>query len=292
MGTPCYFVNFHYDSVSIHARNPPVILYGDGDAADPAFRPASAAELGIAARGKNVLFVTHGFNVPYINGVRSLGRLVSRIAPGSDALVVAVLWPGDFYVPAVNYPQASVPAMESGQGLAALCNASLGGALSLSFASHSLGARVVLEAVKGLKGRARMLCVTAGAVNDDCLTGEYAMVPKKTDAVYTLASVNDWVLQIAYPAGDLIGQLFTSDHGAFQEALGRHGPQPRAPAPVTPWQIPDTQDYGHLDYMPSSEKTFPPAPAAPPLSGDNRWTRVGDFIAEAFKAATMSWPNP
>jgi hypothetical protein len=287
-----YFLNYHYGSVSIHARKEAQILVGDGDAANPALRETIPAEFINDARAHHVLFITHGFNVSYAEGARSLGRLGKALAQPENVLVVGVLWPGDFYIPAVNYPAASIPAMESGQALAALCNASLRGASSLSFVSHSLGARVVLEAVAGLTNRkARFLCVTAGAVNDDCLTTEYARAVTNTEpnSVYTMASVNDEVLRLAYPVGDLIGQLLADDHGLFQEALGRHGPNPAAPA--YPLQIPGRQGYGHHNYLPSSAQTLP-APSPDPLADQNKWVRVRDFIVQAYGGKPNAWPPP
>jgi alpha/beta hydrolase family protein DUF900 len=289
-----YFVNFHYSAVSIHARTPPQILSGNGDQADPALAEVQLAELAGKARGKHVFFITHGFNVSYAEGVRSLARFAARLAMPDGIMVVGVLWPGDFYIPAVNYPAASVPAMESGQSLGDICNSTFGGALSLSFFSHSLGARVVLEAVKRLKSRkAHMLCISAGAVNDDCLTGEYATVAGNATTLYNLASAKDTVLQIAFPVGDLIGQLFVHDHGAFQEALGRHGPNPAAPSPTDPHQIPDVQGYNHGNYLASSAPV-PAAPAKPddPLDNTLKWHRVCDFVGQAYNAALQPWPGP
>jgi hypothetical protein len=290
-----YFVNFHYGSVSIHARRPPQILSGNGDAAAPALIEVQAAELAQDVRGKHVLFVTHGFNVTYAEGVRSLARFAASLALPPNVKVVPVLWPGDFYVRGINYPIASVAAIDSGRGLAALCNGALAGkALGFSFMSHSLGARVVLEAVAGLAGRARMLCITAGAVNDDCLSpgGEYAAVAAKADHIYNLASLEDEVLRLAYPVGNLIGWIFAPHHGAFQQALGRGGPRPPALPPTDPHQIPDVQAYDHGNYLASSQ-THAPVPAPPPTLDDtNKWQRVSAFVSQAYTAAIAPWPPP
>jgi hypothetical protein len=286
-----YFVNFHYGSVSLHARTPPQILRGNGDLPDPAMWEVPLAELVQKTAGRHVLFLTHGFNVSYAEGARSLARLAGALPFGDQVMIVPVLWPGDFYVPAVNYPAASVGAIGAGQALGDLCNAWLAKATTLSFVSHSLGARVVLEAVGRLKGRrARMLCVTAGAVNDDCLTTEYADAVTNAEHVYTVASAKDRVLQLAYPVGDLIGQIFTPDHGLYQEALGRHGPSPAAP--VYPQQIPCDQDYDHGNYLPSSKPNVPPPASADPLDKANKWKRVRDFIQQAYGGAPQAWPVP
>ena len=65
-----------------------------------------------------------------------------------SVLFVAVLWPGDFWIPVVNYPFEGGDAKDSGRRVARFCNRRLGKARSFSFVTHSLGARVALEAVK------------------------------------------------------------------------------------------------------------------------------------------------
>ena len=114
--------------------------------------------LRLQVKGKDVLLATHGFNVNQQRGVNSLGRLGDRLAQSPSAqneFFIGVLWPGDWWIPVVNYPAEASDAVESGRRLATVCNKHLTLARSLSFISHSLGARVILEAVKGLVPRAR-----------------------------------------------------------------------------------------------------------------------------------------
>src|SRR5437763_1366862 len=150
----------------------PILLAGDSAGDPPMMTAPDPRTLGPLAFGKDVLIATHGFNVSYTDGVRSLGRLETVMAMGPTELFIAALWPGDWIVPVINYPFETPVATRSGALLGAWCNRWLTGARSLSFVSHSLGARVVMEAVKALARPARICCVTAGAVNADCLTAE------------------------------------------------------------------------------------------------------------------------
>ena len=76
--------------------------------------------------------------------------------------------------------------------------------------------------------------------------------------VSLLASHEDVVLKIAFTIGDPIADLLHDDHTPFRPALGYNGPALPASAQIlAPWQIPDSEDYGHGNYMPSD--------------GDDRW---------------------
>src|SRR5262249_47701057 len=154
----------------------------------------------------------------------------------------------------------------------AYCRGPLAAARSLSFLSHSLGARLVLEAVSKLDS-VRSVCLTAAAINADCLVDEYSKVIGKAEMVAILASRKDRVLQLAFPVGDPIADVLHDDHPFFQTALGRNGPALPAPAPVArPWQIPDECDIGHGGYLP---------PSIP---------QIRDFMANAFYGARQPWP--
>jgi hypothetical protein len=254
---------------------------GDGVAGPIALKLLSDASFAQRAIGKDVLFAVHGFNVNFENGVRSLGQLEAALNLEPSELFVGILWPGDFWLPVVNYPFEGATSIKCGDMLASYCNKQLTGARSLSFVSHSLGARLVLEAIEGLKQSARTVCLTAGAINDDCLTDEYAAATKNSTATSTLASREDLVLQLAFPVGDVIADILNTDHAFGQPALGRGGPAPAAGRTVSPSQIPDACDYDHGDY-------FPPAVTGVPEIG--RWTKVAAFIAQAFRSQRQAWP--
>jgi hypothetical protein len=245
----------------------PYMMMGDG-AEPPGLRMMSPSEVQNLLYGKNVLFVTHGFNVNQADAVVSFAALDARLALGDAGIVVGVLWPGDAWIPVVNYPFEGSDAMNSGNNLADYCNRYLGGALSLSFVSHSLGARLVLQAVAGLSRKARLVCLAAGAINRDCLETEYAAAASNAQSIGVLASQKDWVLRIAFPLGDPISNALHDDHRFFEMALGYEGPPSSDVALIGPFQIPDSYDYVHSSYLPPSD------PA--------RWVLVADYVRRAF----------
>jgi hypothetical protein len=263
----------------------PSVLEGDGTISPLRLRIVPMREIEVRARGKNVLFATHGFNVSRQEGARSLGRLESLLPLPDSALYLAVLWPGDFWIPVVNYPFAGGPAMECGRRLAAFAQQHMGGAQSLSFASHSLGVRLVLEAAKKLPNGVRVVCLLAAAINRDCLQTEYARAAANAQQVSILASHCDDVLKIAFRIGDPLSELFHDDHKPFEKALGYNGPPTPARTPIVPpWQIPDAAKVRHTDYLPPSSAN-PPDPLPDPP-----WEDVAGFIARAFREVPQSWP--
>ncbi|MGO9060079.1 MAG: hypothetical protein ACLQU2_22265 [Candidatus Binataceae bacterium] len=216
----------------------------------------------------------------------SLGQLESQIDPGPSGIFFGVLWPGDYWIPVVNYPLEGDVAIDCGRRLAAFCKRWLSNAQSISFVSHSLGARLVLEAVENLDRPARALCLTAAAVNKDCLSTEYARATANSSAVSILASHKDLVLGVAFRIADPISALFNDDHTPFQLALGYDGPPTPSHPPISPpWQIPDSENYGHGDY-------FPPGDAAqvnPQLAGA-KWLLPARFMAQAYRGQPQMWP--
>ena len=261
------------------------VIAGDPLASPPMMTSLPYESLASLVAGKELLLATHGFNVSYVGGLHSLGRLEAMLAPRANEMMIGILWPGDFVIPAINYPFSEKVASHAGGLVADFCNLWLGNATSLSFASHSLGARVALAAISALKRRARSLCIAAGAIGADCLTAEYAAAATNCDRVVTLSSMEDMVLALAFPPGDLIADILDLDHKPFQRALGRRGPQTPYAAAISATQIPDRFDYGHGDYLPPSHLAkLAPDPAA-------RWTAATDFMERAFRGETQTWPG-
>ena len=261
----------------------PYLLQGDATVSPPALRAVHWAEIGPLVEGRNVLFVTHGFNVSYEHGARSLAYLETRLDLGETGLFIGVLWPGDWWLPVVNYPFEGEVAIDCGRRVAAFAERWLGEAQSVSLASHSLGARVVLETVERLSRPARSLCLTAAAVNHDCLGTQYADAATNATGVAVLASRRDWVLKLAFRIGDPISELLRDDNSPFQPALGYDGPHGAIPGTVKPpWQIPPSADYGHGDYLP---------PGTGGAGGaDAKWHEAADFIGRAFRGEVQRWP--
>jgi len=276
------FLNFRSQSVG-GAVIDPYVLTGDPLAGMTGVKVVDWPKVADLASGKDVLFAVHGFNVSYESGAMSAARLDATLDLGPDALFLGVLWPGDFWLPAVNYPFAGDVSIDCGKRLAAFCAKWMSEANSLNFVSHSLGARLVLEAVKGLKApqTARTVCLTAGAINSDCLAAEYAAALANTKTTSTLSSTADHVLQLAFPLGDLIADLLDDDHTPFTPALGYWGPKKPVPAGVRKSRIPQAQGYDHGNYMP---------PSIPPVPPDNRWENVAQFMKNAFLGQSQAWP--
>jgi alpha/beta hydrolase family protein DUF900 len=272
-----YFLNFRASGVGGSAVDP-YLLEGDGTVVPPALGVVPLELIPSIVDGKHILFATHGFNVDYQAGAWSLGRLDGHLGLTSPNLFVGVLWPGDSWIPIVDYPFEGDVAIDCGRRLATFCDNWCTGAQSLSFASHSLGARLVLEAIARLDRGARAACLTAAAINRDCLTTEYMAAQQRTVWTSGLASHEDDVLKLAFAIGDPFADLLHDDHTPFRAALGYAGPAtPSPPGVLWPWQIPDAADYGHGDYLPSA--------------GRDKWQKVAGFIKSAFLEQRPSWPS-
>jgi hypothetical protein len=270
-----YFLNFRSQNVGGPAVDP-YLLEGDGSAAPPAVSVVPWAQANSIFAGKNVLFVTHGFNVSYQGGAKALELLGRYLGLTGSNLFVGMLWPGDSWIPIVDYPFEGDVAIDCGKRLAAFCNQFCLGAQNLSFASHSLGVRLVLPAVAALNCRSKLVCIMAGAVNRGALTAEYARAAANCDRITALASHRDDVLKLAFTIGDPFADILHDDHTPFQPALGYGGPA--MPTVVqAPWQIADALDYGHGNYLPSDV--------------DSRWEWPADFLRRNFYGEPLIWPS-
>jgi hypothetical protein len=226
----------------------------------------SAAEFGQRVRGLDLLLAAHGFNVDRQHGIEALSKWSQLCELPASSLFVGVLWPGDSqFFPVIDYPFEGSEAIASGKLLAGFLNENATSAASLSFVSHSLGARTVLEALTGMTSGVRRLILMAGAIEDDCLVNEYKAAAAKAAEIFILASKSDAVLEFAFPIGNLVGEIVMHGHPYNRTALGRDGPS--QPIPLDQrggsWQIPDAWHYGHLDYLPR-KATAPPI--VPPVA--------------------------
>ncbi len=168
-----------------------------------------------------------------------------------DTFFIGILWPGDSrWVPVVDYPFEGDEAITSGQLLAPFLNKYFAVAISLSFASHSLGARMVLETIRKMDRSVRRLTLMAGAIDDNCLIDEYRDVAAKVEEISILASRSDYVLKLAFPIGNPLAGIITRGHPYWQGALGYEGPDSPYPNNLrSGWQILDDWDYSHGDYL-------------------------------------------
>lgn len=273
------FLDFRTEGVGGGILDEPRVLEGNG-LIDPPELQSLGQTLPLARiSGREVVFATHGFNVSRRQGVHSLARLERDLNLPPACVFVGVLWPGDWWIPVVNYPAEAGDAVQCGRGLAKFVNTNLSLAGDVSLVSHSLGGRLVLEAVKHLSRPARQVCMLAAAVDDDCLTSrQYDAARQNAKSVSVLASKGDLVLRIAYPAGDFFSDIFYDDDSPARKALGYHGPRPRAEH-VLHAQI-SGDEYGHGDYFPPSDLDKP----------NDKQRKPEAFIAEALLGLPHGWP--
>jgi len=213
-------------------------------------------------RGRHVLIGTHGFNVDFIAGVTALSYWSSLLALSGPTIFVGLLWPGDsIWAHGLDYPLETSVADEAGEKLAAFIGQSMTDAASLSFVSHSLGARVILQTISRMAGPIRCAVLMAGAIDDDCLSTEFQNAVQSVGATSVLASKHDEVLAWAFPLGNLLGGIIDRGHPWWHGALGRYGPAKPFPGNfAAPFQIPDDWKYGHHHYLQDD-----PAYAGPPV---------------------------
>lgn len=243
-------------------------------------------------QGRHVLIGTHGFNVNRANGIASLSNWEGLLQLTAGSVFLGLLWPGDsIWAHGLDYPEEPRIANEAGQMTAAFLDTNFGRAASISFVSHSLGARVVLETISGMSLPVRRLTLMAGAIDGNCLNTEFQAAAAKVGEISLLASRKDEVLSALFPMGNLFGGIIAEGHPWFQAALGHGGPSTPWPANFrAPFEIPGNWDFGHGNYL---EIDAPPPPlvgmpadvppdgAALPADGAEGWQ-------EAWSAAFAS----
>jgi hypothetical protein len=252
-----------------------------------------ASDVVAAVRGHDVLMVTHGFNVNQMDGLRELSDWVKLLNLGST-VCVGMLWPGDArWIHVVDYPVEGNEAMTAGNELASFINTNFSGALSLSFASHSLGARMVMQTIAGLSRSVRRLLLMAGAIDNTCLSSEYAAAAEKVQSISVLASRSDDVLKWAFPSGNFVSGLFSRGVPYIHEAMGREGPAEPYPSPDNihaDWQIPDGWDYGHGSYLPSSSLGASPIQYSPlPFFPPPDMPQPPEYAPDPLKPSEALW---
>lgn len=207
-----------------------------------------------AVQGRDVLLGTHGFHVNRADGIRNLSHWTEWLQLGPNGFFVGVLWPGDSrWVPFIDYPVEGNEAIHSGRVLADYLQRNFAGVNSFSFASHSLGARIMLQTIRDLKQAFKLKTITmmAAAIDDTCLVDEYRDAAQQVEKISVLASSHDEVLKLAFPGGNLLSGILTRGEPYWHGALGRYGPNPPdRPAKLqqTP-NLPDLWDFGHHSYI-------------------------------------------
>lgn len=215
-----------------------------------------------AIRGRDVLIATHGFNVNRADGIACLANWDSILQLPPASAFLGLLWPGDsIWAHGLDYPGEPRVADRAGQLLAPFLDANFQQAASISFASHSLGARVVLSTIANLKRPVRRLTLMAGAIDDNCLTSEFAAAAAKVGSISVLASRQDTTLSRLFPIGNFVAGIIDAGHPWWHAAIGRNGPASTWPRNFQPpFEIPDLWNFDHGNYLQINQ---PPAPALP-----------------------------
>jgi pimeloyl-ACP methyl ester carboxylesterase len=258
------------------------------------YAPLSLNDFKSFIHGKDVLIGTHGFNVNQHDGIECLAEWEPLLQLPGTAVFVGLLWPGDSdSIYALSYPVEPANAMLTGTMVGQFIDANFADAASVSLAGHSLGTRVVLETIATMKRRVRRAILMAGAVSDDCLTNEFAGVPGKVDSITVLSSMQDEILEWAFPIGNFASEIIGRDHPWWQSALGRFGPSVAPSNFAPPNRIPDEWSYGHLDYLrvkPPASASIPPPTIVPgsgaaPLQGAPGWQQAwsASFVSSRFR---------
>jgi Alpha/beta hydrolase of unknown function (DUF900) len=212
-----------------------------------------------SVRGKHVLIATHGFNVDREKGIACLANWENllQLPPGSAFL--GLLWPGDsVWMHGLDYPGEPKVADDAGALLAEFIDTNLQEVASVSFASHSLGARVVLSTIANLKMAVRRLTLMAGAIDDDCLNTEFQAAAEKVEKISVLASMKDTVLSRLFPLGNFVGGILTVGHPWWHAAIGHCGPVQTWPGNFEgPFMIPDAWEFDHGNYLQVNQPAAP-----------------------------------
>ena len=247
-------------------------------------------------KGQHVLIGTHGFNVNRADGIAHLsnweGLLQFPLPSTFPSIFVGLLWPGDsIWAHGLDYPEEPRVANEAGALVGPFLDKNFANAASISFASHSLGARVVLATISNMKRPVRRTILMAGAIDDNCLDTEFQAAAATIAKISALASKKDEVLSALFPLGNLIGGIIAEGHPWWHAALGHCGPaNPRPGNFQSPFEIPSNWNYGHGNYL----QIDPPPqamialPVDVPPEGSPEPDNGGTGWQEAFSAAFCS----
>jgi hypothetical protein len=243
-------------------------------------------------RGCHVLIATHGFNNDRAAGIASLSNWATLLQLPPTAAFVGLLWPGDsIWAHGLDYPDEPKIADEAGALLGPWLDINFAGAASISFASHSLGARVVLATISNMNLPIRRVALMAGAIDDNCLNKEFQPVTENIGEISILASAKDTVLSEMFPLGNFFAGIIAEGHPWWRAAIGHKGPAKPLPANFqAPYEIPDDWSFNHGNYLQIDQ----PPPAALPLpvdvppQGSSEPSDGGPGWQEAFTAAFVS----
>jgi hypothetical protein len=215
-------------------------------------------------KGRHVLIGAHGYNVNRADGIAHLSNWEGLLQLNVPSIFVGLLWPGDsIWAHGLDYPEEPKIANEAGALVGPFLDTNFANAASVAFASHSLGARVVLATISNMKLPVRRAMLMAGAIDDNCLNTEFRGAAANIGKISVLASKKDEVLSTLFPLGNLIGGIIAEGHPWWHAALGHCGPSNPKPGNFQPpFEIPSNWEYGHHNYL----QIDTPPPSAPVLT--------------------------
>ena len=245
-------------------------------------------------RGRHLLIATHGFNVNQADGIAALSTWGPLVRLPDPSALVGVLWPGDSsWAHGLDYPDEPRQANDAGDLLAPFFDQNFVAAATISFASHSLGARLLLRAISRMSLPVHSVIMMAGAIDNDCLVSEFKSAAPKIGKISVLASEMDRVLSRLYPLGTFLGGILTAGHPWLHAALGHKGPS-KSPANLqNPFQLPKEWGFDHGDYLrvappppaPITQPTDVPPPGTNPLAPEAGWKGVWSALFSSIRSA-------
>ena len=195
---------------------------------DPAIdKPLTEEEYLASLEGRRVLLLVHGYNNTEddVNlGYEKILGTVQSTLPGQYDVVTGYTWPGGAL--GLSYPIARARANSAGPRFALWLKKIAKVAKALDVMCHSLGARVVLEALEPATGvRLRNLYLFAAAVDNESIErGEdYHEATRRCDRVVVVHARTDRTLGLWYRIGDALMPWQWLDF--FDAALGYSGPE-------------------------------------------------------------------
>ena len=219
-------------------------------------------------QASHITFITHGYNVNRKDGREGLLNLASHLPSDDTKAIVAILWPGDKennIWSTLSFPWQGSNADDTAKALVTFITQrrAIMPGTPLSFITHSLGARVGMEAIARMVGKlypVEQVCLMAPAIVDSSLASskEYRSATESCDRIAVLASRMDLVLGGAFPIGNLLEVFPLMGKESVGLALGWHGPvnkgrsnkKEKIPENVLHKQISWTRNAGHSDYIP------------------------------------------
>jgi hypothetical protein len=238
----------------------PYRLFQPG-APNATFSPAALAAF------HHLLVMIHGFNDDLPFAIQVYGQMFQNLAnaklfsgSGAPDVIIHFHWPGDVAVvgplPFLDFLgyatdlEQCIKASALLAGFFSELSASTGTVRTISVITHSMGGRVLLEALKNSSSASefKVVALMAAAVPTDI--AQQGRTLAATDApphqIRKYRSSTDTVLSLAFPMGQLLAWAESIESAAYGEAIGTYG------EPASYGTDLGDQRLGHSQYWPSA----------------------------------------